>query len=71
MDEIAHRVAQDIRNQYTLGYTPTDQAEDGSFRAVKVLLVGPGRNYTVRTRSGYYARGSGNTQAAVPSSQLR
>ena len=71
VDDIAHRVAQDIRNQYTLGYTPTNQAEDGSFRQVKVVLIGPGRNYTVRTRSGYYARGSGNTQAPLPSSQLR
>jgi Ca-activated chloride channel family protein len=70
VDDIAHRVAADIRNQYTLGYSPTNQAEDGSFRQVKVLLVGPGKNYTVRTRSGYYARGT-NAQATLPSSQLR
>lgn len=71
VDEIAHRVAADIRNQYTLGYSPTNPAGDGSFRQVKVALVGPGKNHTVRTRTGYYARGSGNAQATVPSSQLR
>jgi VWFA-related protein len=58
VDEIAHKVALDIRNQYTLGYTPTNDAQDGTFRQVKVVLVGPAKNYTVRTRTGYYARNS-------------
>jgi Ca-activated chloride channel family protein len=56
VDAIARRIALDIRNQYSLGYTPSDAALDNSFRRVKVALVGTGRDYTVRTRSGYYAR---------------
>ncbi|MBI3693890.1 MAG: VWA domain-containing protein [Acidobacteria bacterium] len=73
VDEIAHKVAADIRNQYTLGYTPINQAEDGSFRQVKVTLVGAGKNYAVRTRTGYYARGAGSSapKPGPPSSQLR
>jgi len=51
-------VAHDIRNQYTLGYYPTNTAKDGTFRTVKVDLIPPkGRGkLTVRTRTGYYAQ---------------
>jgi Ca-activated chloride channel family protein len=54
VERIAHTVARDIRNQYTIQYTPTNQAMDGSFRAIKVAINAPGR-LTARTRSGYYA----------------
>jgi Ca-activated chloride channel family protein len=54
VEKIAHEVARDLRNQYTIGYTPSNNALDGSYRAVKVIATGPGRPI-VRTRSGYYA----------------
>jgi VWFA-related protein len=54
VDKIALQVAQDIRNQYTIAYSPTIQALDGSFRQIKVTVNGGGR-LNVRTRSGYYA----------------
>lgn len=54
VDRIALQVAQDIRNQYTIAYSPSVQALDGSFRQIKVTVNGPGRP-TVRTRTGYYA----------------
>ncbi len=51
VDKIAHQVARDIRNQYTISYTPTNTALDGSFRQIKITAKAPG-NPTVRTRSG-------------------
>jgi len=54
VDRIAHQVAHDIRSQYTLGYTPSNQALDGSFRQIRAVANGPGRP-VVRTRTGYYA----------------
>jgi VWFA-related protein len=54
VDHIALQVAQDIRNQYTIAYSPSIQALDGSFRQIKVTVNGPGHP-TVRTRTGYYA----------------
>jgi len=54
VEKIAHEVAHDIRNQYTITYSPTNQNLDGSFRTIKVLVKGPG-NPVARTRQGYYA----------------
>jgi len=55
---VCEQVARDIRNQYTLGYYPTNAQKDGTFRPVQVQLVstqGHGK-LSVRTRTGYYAQ---------------
>jgi VWFA-related protein len=54
VERIATQVAHDIRNQYTIAYTPLNQAMDGGFRQIKVTVKAAG-NPTVRARSGYYA----------------
>ncbi|HEX3660889.1 MAG TPA: VWA domain-containing protein [Acidobacteriaceae bacterium] len=55
VDSIAAEVAQDIRNQYTLGYHSTRAASLGGYRTVHVEAHAPhhGKLY-VRTRTGYY-----------------
>ena len=63
VDQITLQVAHDIRNQYTIAYSPTVQAMDGSFRQIKVTASGPGR-LTVRTRTGYYATAESKTTAS-------
>jgi Ca-activated chloride channel family protein len=61
LDEIVPvctQVARDIRNQYTLGYYPSNTTRDGTFRAVQIELVaakGHGK-LAVRARAGYYAQ---------------
>jgi Ca-activated chloride channel family protein len=56
---ICEQVAHDIRHQYTLAYYPSNTAQDGTFRSVKVDVIPPrGRGkLTARTRNGYYAPG--------------
>jgi len=54
VEAIAHLVAHDIRNQYTIQYTPSNSNMDGTFRQIKVTVNAPG-HLTARTRSGYYA----------------
>jgi VWFA-related protein len=52
--EIALQVAHEIRNQYTIAYTPSNATLDGSYRPIKVSVNGPNRP-VARTRTGYYA----------------
>src|SRR5277367_6456369 len=54
VDAIALQVAHEIRNQYTIAYSPLIQAMDGTFRQIRVTVNGPGHPQ-VRTRTGYYA----------------
>jgi VWFA-related protein len=54
VDGIAKEVAHEIRNQYILGYTPSNQALDGSYRKIRVTVTAPG-DPIARTRTGYYA----------------
>jgi Ca-activated chloride channel homolog len=64
VDAIALQVAHEIRNQYTIAYSPTVQEMDGSFRQIKVTVNGPGHP-TVRTRTGYYATPDMSNKKAV------
>jgi len=54
---ICEQVAKEIRNQYTIGYYPTNTAKDGTFRSVQLKVIPPnGRGKLfLRTRTGYYA----------------
>ena len=57
VEEICQRIAHDLRNQYTLGYSPTNKNLDGAWRKVDVR-VNPPRNVskvTLRTKQGYFA----------------
>jgi VWFA-related protein len=63
---LASEIAQDIRNQYTITYSPSIQEEDGSYRQIKVVVDAPGKPI-VRTRSGYYARPEPHSKTATGS----
>ncbi len=53
--KIAPEIAHEIRNQYIIGYSPTNQKEDGGYRRIRVSVDTP--ELAVRTRAGYYASG--------------
>ena len=61
LDQIFHRIADDLRTQYLLGYYPHKRAPEevqGGFRsiAVKMSSVANSAKYSVRNRPGYYAK---------------
>jgi Ca-activated chloride channel family protein len=58
VDRITPEVAHEIRSQYTIAYTPTNTALDGTFRKISVVVNTPAGKPTVRTRNGYYATAS-------------
>jgi VWFA-related protein len=45
---IYQAIHQALRNQYSLGYAPTNTAKDGKFRKIKVELVNPATNEPLR-----------------------
>jgi VWFA-related protein len=53
---ICEQIAADIRNQYTIGYVPSNQKLDNTQRTIKVTATGRhGEKLLVRTRAGYIA----------------
>jgi VWFA-related protein len=56
VDAISRTVASDIRNQYAIGYKPTNPRTNGGFRQIRLEAKAKGHGkMTVRTKSGYYA----------------
>jgi VWFA-related protein len=47
------RIAEELRTQYLLGYTPTNTKLDGTFRKIEVKV--PNKDVKVNARRGYYA----------------
>jgi len=64
MDEIFERIALELRNQYSIGYTPKDFQPDGKWRKVKTKIKPPRGlpRLTVRAREGYYATPTSNVK---------
>ena len=48
-----NQIANELRSQYNIGYTPTNSAKDGSFR--KVEIRAKNKDYKIQSRTGYYA----------------
>jgi len=53
LDSVYREVADELRNQYALYYTPLDKTRDGKFRRVRVALADT--NLKATTRIGYFA----------------
>jgi VWFA-related protein len=53
LEQAFDQISEELRNQYTVGYSPTNKSHDGSYRKVK--LETKSKEYSVLTRRGYYA----------------
>ena len=54
VDNAVLEIAHQMRNEYTIAYTPANAALDGSYRSVRVKITRPG-GLNARTRPGYWA----------------
>jgi Ca-activated chloride channel family protein len=57
LGDIATRISAELRNEYVIGYKPSEVKKDGNWRKLKVRLVPPAGlpPLTVHNRQGYYA----------------
>lgn len=53
LENIFDQIQQEMRSQYAIGYTPTNDKKDGTFR--KIDLRTTTKEYKVQVRKGYYA----------------
>lgn len=53
LEQAFDQISEELRSQYTVGYTPTNKAHDGSYRKVKVEMKN--KDFSALTRRGYYA----------------
>jgi VWFA-related protein len=56
ISEVFSQIESELRNLYVLGFTPANDARDGAFHKLDVMTIRPG--LVVRSRTGYWARGS-------------
>jgi Ca-activated chloride channel homolog len=54
---VCERIGNDLRNEYLIGYAPSNDAQDGTYRKVKVTVAAPEGSPRLRAhnRQGYYA----------------
>ncbi|MGA9884282.1 MAG: VWA domain-containing protein [Candidatus Acidiferrales bacterium] len=59
LPDIATKISMELRNQYVLGYIPSNRLQDGKWRKIKVRLRPPRGlpPLTVYAKTGYYAPG--------------
>src|SRR5690349_13852005 len=74
LPQIANEIIRDLRTQYVIAYNPTNKAQDGSYRAIKVTVDQPtsGDKRIALTRNGRLARreGPGGSTPKPPSVRL-
>lgn len=52
LKEAFEQIAHELRSQYNIGYTPTNSAQNGTFRKIDLRSK---QGYKIQTRTGYYA----------------
>lgn len=55
--EAFDQIAQELRSQYNIGYTPTNTKRDGAFRKIEIK-VSTNKDLKIQARNGYYAPSS-------------
>ena len=53
LDDVFKELQDEMRNQYSIGYRPTNDKRDGTFRHIEIKTTNG--DYKVQARSGYYA----------------
>jgi VWFA-related protein len=53
LDEVFRELQEEMRTQYAIGYTPTNEVRDGTYRKLDVKMVN--KDLKAQARKGYYA----------------
>jgi len=64
LDQSFQDIGEELRNQYSIAYNPTNHSVDGRYHKIKIETPDH-KGYQVRARRGYYARVNQNGKAAA------
>jgi VWFA-related protein len=53
LEEAFQELQDEMRSQYSIGYTPTNDTKDGSYRHLEIRLAN--KDLKAQARKGYYA----------------
>jgi VWFA-related protein len=53
LEDVFRQIQEEMRSQYSLGYTPSNPAKDGTFRRIEIKLKD--KDLKVQARKGYYS----------------
>jgi len=72
LPQIANEIVRDLRTQYVIAYNPTNKAQDGTYRAIKVTVDQPsGSDKRIAlTRTGRIARREGASAPKPPAVRM-
>lgn len=72
LPQIANEIIRDLRTQYVLSYNPTNKAQDGSYRAIKVTVDQPANSdkRIALTRTGRLARKENSSTVRPPAVRM-
>ena len=72
LPQIASDIVRDLRTQYVIAYNPTNKAQDGSYRAIKVTVDQPtnSEKRIALTRTGRLARKEGSSTVRPPAVRM-
>jgi VWFA-related protein len=65
LDQSFQDIGDELRNQYSIAYNPTNYALDGRYHKIRIE-VPDHKGYQVRARRGYFARANPNGAPAAP-----
>ena len=73
LDDIARNISSELRTQYSIGYIPSNDRSDGTFRNIKVTVAdGPDKQKRIAlTRSGRTADGDGQAPVIKTSAPVK
>jgi VWFA-related protein len=69
LDQSFQDIGEELRNQYSVAYNPTNHAVDGRYHRIKIETPDH-KGYQVRARRGYYARPN-SSEAAKPAGAVK
>jgi Ca-activated chloride channel family protein len=71
LPQIANEIIRDLRTQYVISYNPTNKAQDGTYRAIKVSVDQPsGEKRIALTRTGRLARKENPSNVRPPTVRM-